>query len=228
MGVLAIIFFILFIIIGIVGIGYIIFGFAAKEKDCVPIGIGLFVGAFVPTLIIWLLNLYAFPNPENRYVPHTEIAAIESFPGSAEDEVKPVDSKNINVGQVFYLQTRIRVDNRSFARRFFGDNRIDFRIEISNPEMSSFIVERSQGYEEYKEPVIENNKTTYFFRVLAVHPELIQSPSEINAINFRGEAKEPGIQQIKILFDGKVSGTYSRVVTFEYKPQLAAASDTDN
>jgi len=178
-----------------------------------------FLCFLIPTLIIWLLNFYAFPEKETRYVPHTVVGATLNL-------TNVIDRANLEVGQPFYLQIRIKVDSNSYARRFFHDNTIPFRVEISNPELASFFVERSKGFEEYKEPESDNNKTTYFFNVFAEKPpkkpkgESTENNAENFAfINLRGEAKLPGHQQIKILFDEKVSGTYSRTYTFEYKAE---------
>lgn len=168
-----------------------------------------FLCFFIPTLIIWLLNLYAFPGKETRYVPHTQIAASMNRTDS-------VDRTNLKVGESFYLQIKMKVDSNSFARRFFHDNKIPFRIEISNPELASFVVERSAGFEEYREPAFDSNRTTYFFNTLAKKPTE-ENADDITFINLKGESKMPGSQQIRILFDKKVSGTYSRVDSFVYR-----------
>ena len=206
MNVLAIIFFIIFIIVTIIAIIYF---FTAYNKEGREGGIHIFLWGFVPTLIVWLLNLYAFPGKVERYVPQTGIAA----------SVNPIDPTgsvartNLRVGEPFYLQIRIAVDSNSFARRFFHDDIIPFRVEISNPELASFVLERSTGFEEYKDPESDNSRTTYFFNVLAKDPE---DNYQYAIINFKGEAKAQGSQQIRIIFDGKVSGTYSRTESFEY------------
>ena len=174
----------------------------------------IFLWFLIPALIVWLLNLFMFPGKESRYVPDVQIST-----SAAVNFYNWVDRSNLTVGEPFYLQVKIKVDSASFARRFLNDNKIPFKVEISNPELASFIVERSRGFEEYKEPEFENNRTVYFFNVFAKKPDEI---SEINddeyaIINLRGEAEMPGIQQVKIIFDKKVSGTYSKIISFEYR-----------
>ena len=202
MNVLAVIFFVISIICTIIAI----IGALLDEDDWPTV---LFFSAFIPTVIIWLLNLYIFPGKEARYVPQTQIAA-------SVNRTDAVDRTNLRVGEPFYLQIRIKVDSNSFTRRFFRDNKIPFRVEISSPELASFTVERSEGFEEYREPEFDNNRATYFFNVLAEKPTK-ENADKFAILNFRGEAKTQGVQQIRIIYDGKVSGTYSRVDSFEYR-----------
>jgi hypothetical protein len=156
--------------------------------------------AIAPILAI---NFFLAPAKENRFVPDTKIVA--SYNGADTADLYWLEAE-----EPFFLQIRIAVKSRSSARRLFGDNKIPFVVEISNPDIADFVIQKAEGFEETKPPETGPDKTVFFLTVLAD-----RKPAEA-LINLKGIGKKPGEQQIKLVFSEKVSGKYSKLDTLRY------------
>jgi hypothetical protein len=166
--------------------------------------------ALIPTLIIWLLNLFSFPQKEARYVIDTKLEVHSNDMDSVGYTL------DVPVDETIYFQVRVTATSNSFARRFFNDNRIPVTITISEPEIAQYTIHLLEGFEEIKPPETLNNATTYFFNVYANKPSK-KEEAEVSKITLKGTAVKEGTQQIRVRYGKKVSGKYERVASLNFK-----------
>jgi hypothetical protein len=179
--------------------------FSRDDEDIFKGFIIFFLVIFIPTLIIWTLNFFSYPEKELRYVADTKIAvSLDGIDSSGNTLDLPVD-------ETIYFQVRITVESNSYSRRFFHDNKIPVTITISDPELAQYTVHTSKGFEELMLSETTNNATSYFFHVFAGKYRLEES-----VITFKGIAIKEGSQQVRVKYGEKVSGRYDRIATLNY------------
>ncbi|MDR2659568.1 MAG: hypothetical protein LBC27_06215 [Spirochaetaceae bacterium] len=213
------------IVFVVLTIGFMIcIGFAilylhdGEYSDAVELLFGS-LGCIALAALILATNFFFIPSKENRFVPDTKIVASLNGTDTA-------NLYSLEVGEPFYLQIRISVESRSFARRLFGDDEIPFVIEISNPDIANFVIQKSEGIKEIKPPEKSPDNNFYYLYLTAFAD---QKPREA-LINLKGIAKKTGEQRIKLTFSEKVSGKYSKIDTLVYmedERNLYDVSDDD-
>jgi hypothetical protein len=122
----------------------------------------------------------------------------ETAIGTSIDGENLLNSEYVEVGTQFYLQIQVAVESNSFMRRLLRNNNIPFTIEISNPGIAEFSIQKARNIEETKSPEMDESKTIYFFNVLAA------KEPDTAIINLKGIAK-------------KVHGKYSKIETIQYE-----------
>lgn len=163
MSILAIVFWIIFIICIVISLLCLFIKAVDADTDGHIYALSIFLVSFTLTAIVFLINFFFFPQKDTRYVATTSITSVK--------DISDITGKSeIYVGEPCYIQIQVIVEANSFARRFFNDKEIPFRVEISNPDISSYTIQRSKGYEEYKEPEYLEDKTIYHLKVLADRP----------------------------------------------------------
>jgi len=158
-------------------------------------------------VVIILINYSLVPNIEERYIPDAGIAA-------SLDGRQSINLRDINVDEPFYLQIKLAIQSKSWARNFFGRNDIEVMLEISNPSISVFSEPQNvQFVRETRPKQVEPDKVTYFYSIVASGS---RNP-KTSIIDFKVTPTQAGSQVIKITYDNKVSDIHTRTVTLEYK-----------